>query len=120
MRGRMDRLDAAALVNRYIDDYGARLHQLQVIPPDEFRRLGPRDEYRSDHEISCFDLLENVVPVGVDQDAVGGHDVGQIAETLQREVEDSDLGAHAGRHFRRVDADDPAAEDHDRSEEHTS
>ncbi len=41
------------------------------------------------------------------------HHVGQVAQPLEREVEDRDLRAQSGGHLRRVDADDAAAEDHD-------
>src|SRR5678815_522761 len=113
MGGGVDRLHAPTLVYRYIDDYGARLHQFEVFAADELRRLGSRNEHRTHDQVRRLDLLEDVVAIGVDHDAVGRHDVRQIPQPLERQVEDGHLGAHARRDLGRVDPHDATAKDHD-------
>ena len=46
VRRRMDRLDAAALIDRHVHDHRARLHGLQVLAADELRRLGAGNQHR--------------------------------------------------------------------------
>src|SRR4029077_20579709 len=60
----VDGLNAAALVYSNVDDDGARLHQLEVRPGDQVRRLGPRYQNRPDHQIGAPDGFEQVVAGG--------------------------------------------------------
>ena len=53
-------LKAAPLINSHINQYTARLHQLEHLPGDELRRSGTRHQYRSDYGIGsrqqAFDI----------------------------------------------------------------
>src|SRR2546429_448498 len=61
VRRGLERLDAAALIDRHVHDDRARLHELQVVAPHQFRGLGPGQEHRADDEIGPGELLEQVV-----------------------------------------------------------
>ena len=107
----MDGLHAAALVHRHVHDHGALLHPLQVLALDQVGRLGARQQHRAHHEVRLLDPLQDVVAVAVDQLHVGRHHVGQVAQAVQRHVQDGHAGAQAGRHLGRVRAHHAAADD---------
>ncbi len=83
-----------------------------------FGRLGARNQNASDDQVGGTDLLQDVVPIGVDQRHVGRHDVGEVAQTLERHVEHRYLGAESGGHLGGVDADHAATDDHDLGRRH--
>ena len=113
VRRRVNGLDAATLVDGDVHDHCARMHLRDVLATHELRRLGARNEHGADQQIAGRDLLEDVLPVRVDELHVRRHHVREIAQAVEVHVEHHDLRAHAGGHLRGVDADDAAAEDHD-------
>ena len=113
MRGRAGGLDAAALIHGHVDDDGAVLHPPQVVVSHELRRLPAGDEHGADHDIRAFDPLQDRVAVRVERIHVGRHDVRQIPEAREIDVEDRDVGAETRRDGRSVRADDSAPEDDD-------
>ena len=110
VRRRPRRLDAAALVDRHVDDHRPRLHQLEVLLAHQPRRTGPFDQHGADHQVGPHELLADVVPVAVERVDVGRHDVFEISQPVDVDVEDDDVGLKAGRDLGRVLADDAAAE----------
>ena len=67
VRGRLDGLDAAALVHRHVHDDRARLHDLEIVALDQVGRLGAREQDGAHHEVGPADGVEDVVPVGVER-----------------------------------------------------
>ena len=51
VRRRPAGLDAAALVDRHVDDHAAGLHQLQVVALDQPRGLGAGNQHGADHQV---------------------------------------------------------------------
>jgi hypothetical protein len=74
--------------------------------------FAPGDEHGAHHQVGRRDLLAHVLVVAVDELHVGRHHVAQVAQPVEVDVEQHHLGAEPGRHLRRVDPDDAAAEDH--------
>jgi hypothetical protein len=59
---RVRRLEAAALVDRDVDDHRTRLHPFHHRRRDKLRRVGARDQHAADDEIRRGHmLLEGVV-----------------------------------------------------------
>ena len=113
VRRRPARLDAAALVDRHVDDHAAGLHQLQVVAFDQPRRLGAGDQHGADHQVGPRKLLADGVAVAEQAVDVGRHDVVEVAQPVHVDVENRDVGVEAGGDLGRVGADDAAAEDRD-------
>ena len=86
-----DRLDAAALIDRDVDDDCTRLHQLQILATNESWRDGSRNENRADDQIRGGDLLQDVMTIGVDECDVGRHHIREVAESLEREIQHRNL-----------------------------
>ena len=118
MGGGLAGLDAAALVHRHIHDHGAGLHELQVVAPHQLRSLGAREQHGADHDVGLAELVEQIVTVGVQQIDVGGQHVGEVAQPIEREVEQRHVRAQARRHLGRVGADHPPAQDEHLGGEH--
>ena len=69
--GRAAGLDAAALVDGYVDDYGAVAHLGEHVTGDQVGGLGAGDQHGSDDQIDGRQLLANVVFVGENGAHVG-------------------------------------------------
>src|SRR5262249_20660041 len=92
---RAARFDASALVDGDVHDDGAGFHALEVGAADEARCQGARDEDGTDDEIGAAHGLEDGVAVGVEGRDIGGHDVVEVAEAVEVDVEDVDVGPEA-------------------------
>ena len=57
----MRRFETATLVDSYIDEYGALLHQFQHVFGNELRGSIARNKYRADDNIDGAQLLTDVV-----------------------------------------------------------
>ena len=79
----------------------------------EPRRSGSGDQDRADDQVGALDRFEDRVPVGIERRDVGRHDVVEVAQAVEVDVEDPDVGAQAGGDLGRVGADDSAAQDGD-------
>src|SRR4029453_8157568 len=85
VRGGLDGLETPALVDRDVDDHGARLHALEILATHGLRGLRTRYQPATDPQVRRRDLLEDRVTVGVNELHVRRHDVGQVAQTLERD-----------------------------------
>ncbi len=106
-------LDAAALVDGYVDDDCAFLHFGDHRLGDDLGGGGAGDEDSTDDEVSFADGVLDVVAVGGDGVEAAVEDVVELAEAVEVEVDEGDLGAHAEGDFGGVGADDAAADDAD-------
>ena len=101
VRGRLARLEAAALVDGHVDHHRPRLHDLQVVAADEVRGLRTGDQHRADHEVGQPQAFEDVEPVAEDGRHVLRHHVVDVAQAVEVHVEDEDVrpepGGDAGR-----------------------
>ena len=59
--------------------------------------LAPGQQHRPDHQVRPADRVQDVVPVGVEGRDVGRQHVVEIAQPLQRDVQNGDPGAQARR-----------------------
>ena len=109
VRGRVRRLDAAALVDRDVDDDGAALHRLEHRPRHQFRRTGAGNQYRADHDVGGEHfLLDRFAGREAGADAAFEHFI-KLTQPRDRAVEDRNLGAESNGHPRRMGADHAAA-----------
>src|SRR6266404_7424103 len=99
VRCSMNCLDAATLIDGDVDDYRSWLHRLQILTTNESRCDGSRYENRSDDQIRGGDLLQDVMTIGIDECDVSGHDVGQVAQTFERQIQHGDLRPETRRHL---------------------
>ena len=106
-------LEAAALIDRYVDHDRTRLHQFQHVACHQLRRLGTRNQHRPDHQIGVFELLADVVLGRHERLDIPGHHVRQIGKPPQRDVADRDVGTRSGRRARRCRTDHARADDED-------
>ncbi len=109
----MRRLDAAALVDRDVDDHRAGLHLAEHRAADELRRARARDEHGSDHDVGVRDRLLDLEARRHEQADPAGEDLVEVPHPVDRALEDRDLRAEPERDDRGVVADDPAAEHDD-------
>ena len=104
-------LEAAALVDRDVDEHGAALHQPELLARDHVRRPRAVDEHRADHEVgrragaarspaSRRSTVEQRPPKS---------DV-ELAQAVDVAVEDEHVGLHADRDEGGVHADHAAAD----------
>ncbi len=71
------------------------------------------DEHAADDEVGLADGALDVVGVGGERVEAAGEDVVELAQAVEVEVDERDLGAHAERDLGGVGADDAAADDAD-------
>src|SRR5437588_10127346 len=110
MRSRPRSLDAATLIDRHIDDHRPRPHALDIVSAHEVRRLGSRDEHGADQEVGPRNAVEDVVAVAIKRGHVARHDVIEIAQAVETDVKDGDVGAQPCRDLGGVGADNSTAE----------
>ncbi len=111
MRRGMRGLEAAALVDRDIDDHRAFLHVLQHVPRDELRRAGAGHQNGADHHVGREHLLLDRLNGGVARPDAAHEQIVELAKPGQRLVEHAHVRAEPRRHARGMCADDTAAED---------
>ena len=109
----MRRLDAAALVDRDVDDDRAGLHLGEHLAADELRRARARDEHGADDDVGMRDRLLDLEARRHEQADPAGEDLVEVPHPVDRALENRDLRAEPERDDRGVVADDPAAEDDD-------
>ena len=85
--------------------------RLQVLAADQVRRLAPGISTAPMTRSARRQAVEDVVPVAEQRRHVRRHHVVEVAQPVEVDVEDDDVGAEAGRDLGRVGADDAAAED---------
>src|SRR5437870_1634532 len=112
-RGGPDRLDAAALVHRHVHHHRPRLHALDHGLGHEHGGAGARDEHGADQEIGPLEHLLDVVAIGGDGDDAPAEDVVGMAQAVEVDVEEGDVGAIAQGHLGGVETDGARAEDGD-------
>ena len=118
MRGGLGGFEAAALVDRDVDQHCAALHRLEHVARDELGRCRTRHQHRADDQVAfrhrAFDRrLGGILRLD------GRPEVQvELGQAIRVDVVDGDVGAKAGRHHRGVDARDAAAEDRDLARVH--
>eukprot|EP01137_Pigoraptor_chileana_P005243 Opistho-2@48068 len=112
MGGRMRGLEAAALVDRHIDDDGARLHLRHHGTRHQLGRRGPRDQHAADHQIGPQHRLLHAVHIRVDRADAVAEDQVELAQAVHILVQHRDPRAQAHGHLQRMGADHAAAQYH--------
>ena len=112
VRRRPRGLEAAALVDRDVDQHRVLLHQAELLAGDHVRSAGAVDEDAADHEVHVGQpLLDRERRAEHGRGAAAEGDV-ELAELVERDVVDEDVGLHPDRDERGVHADGAAADDH--------
>jgi len=111
--GGVSGFDAAALVDGDVYDDGALLHFGDHGLGDDLGGCCARDKDSADDEVGFHDGALDVVGVGGDGEDTSAEDVVELAEAVEVEVDERDLGTHAEGDFGGVGADDAATDDAD-------
>ena len=111
--GGMGGLDAAALIDGDVDDDRAFLHFGDHGFGDDLGSGGAGDEDSADDEVGLAGGALDVVAVGGNGEDAAVEDVVELAEAVEVEVDERDLGAHAEGDLGSVGADDASADDAD-------
>ena len=118
MGGGLRGLEAAALVDRNVDDHSAALHAAQHVAGHELGSGSTRNENRTDDDIGreyfLFQRFNGRIP-GVDATV---EDVVQFTETRDRAVEDCHVRAKADGHLGGIETNHAAADDGDLARQH--
>ena len=109
MRGR----EAAALVDRDVDDHRARLHAGDHLARDELRRERAGDEHGSDHNVRVGDGFLDLQAGGHEQRGAGAEDLLEMTHAVDRALDDRHVRAQTERDDGGVVSDHPAADDDD-------
>ena len=72
----------------------------------------------ADQQIGACQAVEDVVPIAVQRGDVARHHVVEVAQAIEIDVENGDVGAEAGGDLGGVGADDAAAENDDVGRQH--
>ena len=110
--GRARGLEAAALVDRDVDQHRAGLHQRQLLAPHHVGRAGAVDEHGADHQVGPRQHLLDRQRGRVDGRAAAAEGDVELAQAVDRAVEDEDVGLHPDRDEGGVHADHAAADHH--------
>ena len=106
-------LEAAALVDRDIDQHRARPHRFTMSRRDQLRRRGAGHQHGADHEIGAGTLALDRVDGRIDRVQLRAELQVELIQPRQRAVDDRDMRLQAHGHARGVGADHAAAEDDD-------
>ncbi len=112
VRGRARVLEAAALVDRDVDEDRAGLHPRDEVVAHEHRRLRAGHQDGTDHHVCVDDRALHLVRIGRDRLQVALVDPVDLAQLVDVAVEQQHLGLHAERDRRRVHARDAGPDDH--------
>ena len=111
MGGGMRGFEAAALVDGDIHYHRAALHFLKHGAAHEFGCGGARDQYRADDQIGLACPLVDAVDGRVHTLDAARVLVRQMPQSVERFIENADIGAEADGHLRGVITDHPATDD---------
>ena len=113
MGRRPRRLEAAALVDRDVDQHRAALHAGEMRAGDKLRRAGARNQHRADDDVGVDDFFLDRLQGREARANAAGKQLVQDTQPRQRAVEHDDVGAETGRHSCGMGADHPAADHRD-------
>src|SRR5580698_2300713 len=109
----MSSLDTAALIDSDVYDNCALLHPADHRFGDDLGSGRTGDQNSADNEVGLADGAVDVVAVGGDGVETATEDVVEFAETVQVQVDQRDLRAHAKSNLCSIGSDDAAADDAD-------
>src|SRR5262245_725605 len=112
VRGRMRGLEAATLIDRDVHQHSIALHQLELVATDDERRLRSVDQDRPDHQVGARQHLLDRKGRREDGRRTPAEGDVELAQLVDRDVEDEDVGLHPDCDERRVHPDGPSADDH--------
>ncbi len=118
VRGGMRRLEAAALVDRDVDQHRTALHRLEHFACDQLRRRCAGTQHRADDEVGVLHRRGDRRLGGIGGLDLAAEEHVELGKPRVRDVIDRHIRAHADRHLRCVDARNAAAEDRDSRRRH--
>ena len=99
VRGGPGCLNAAALVDGYVDDDGALLHLRDHGAGDELGRGGAGNEHTADDEVCFAGSAGQVVAVGGERVEAAAKDVVELAEAVEVYVDERDTWRRSRERF---------------------
>ncbi len=111
--GRFCRLDATALVDRYIDYNRPGAHAIDHFGGDQLRSPRARQEHPADDQIGIRDGIADGRPIRGQRGQPPVQLQIELAQSFDIQIDDGDVRAHTQRYLRRVGTDDAAADDDD-------
>ncbi len=111
MSGGARGFEAAALIDRHIDNHGAALHDRDHIPPNEFGSRCAGDQHAADDEVRKPQRFRNGEPIRSERDHHAVEDVVEFAQAVEIAVDDGDVRAHAEGDSGCIGADHATSED---------
>ena len=105
--------EAAALVDADIDNDRSGFHQFKVFCGHEPRSPGAGDQYAADDKVCAAELFADIVAVAEQGVDVGGHDIVEVTQAFEVDIEDNDVGLETSCNAGGVFANDAAAKDGD-------
>ena len=97
-------LKTTALVNGNIHQNGAFLHRFEHVPGHQGRGLTARNEHGSHHQVRLGQDITDGGRTGHQGHTLTGHHIAQIAQPIQVDIKDVDLGSQSAGHFGGIDA----------------
>jgi len=112
VRGRVGSLDTPTLVDGHINNDGPVRHAFEIFAAHQARGFGAGDQHGADQQIGTVKAVEDVVPVAEQRGHVTRHHIIEVAQPVQVDVENGDVGAQAGGNLGGVGAHHAAAQNH--------
>src|SRR5215472_15579395 len=110
MRSGTPRLHASALVDGHVNDDRALLHARHHLSRDDLGSGGAGYQHAADDQVGFARGAGNVVAVGGQGVDAAIEDVVDLAQAVQVQIDECDLGAHTQRDACSVCADDTATD----------
>src|SRR3989337_2646274 len=104
-------LNASSLVDGYVDNYCASLHGLYHILRYHIRRSCPFDKHSPNQQVSIFNFFPYIVGIRHECYDIFWHDVIQIPESLDIDIENSNSCPKPSGHFGGIGAYNTATDD---------
>src|SRR5690606_15896219 len=95
-----------------VHDHCAGLHQLEVLAGDEHRTARPGNQDGADYQVGLGQVLANGDRCAVDRGYIGRHNLVEVAQAVEVDVHQLDVGPEAGGEAGGAGADDAATQHH--------
>src|SRR6185369_13101521 len=102
--------NAATLIDCYVDNYAAVLHQLQIFALDQVGGFRAWNEHRADDQVSQLEILANCVAIAEQDIHIGRCHVVEITQPVHVHIENRDVCPEAGGDLGGICSDDTASQ----------
>src|SRR6516165_9771142 len=106
------RFDASALVDCHIDNHSAGWHPFQVFVPDQPGSARAWNQHGSNQKVRMIETIENIMAIAEQRGHVARHDIVQIAQTVEIDVQNRNVGSQTGGYFGGVGPNNAASQNY--------